>query len=69
VVDPSGGKGGTQRLGDVLLTDDLGEGGRPVFAIERKVSTAIRHSRTLTTGADTQAGRVEPAADAVLKEW
>ena len=34
VVDPAGRERGAQRLGDVLLPDDLGEGRRPVLAIE-----------------------------------
>ena len=36
VVDPVAGQRGAQRLGDVLLPDDLGEGLRPVAAVERE---------------------------------
>ncbi len=46
VVDPIGGKGVAQGLGDVVLTDDFGESLRSVTAIQRKRGV---HGRTLTT--------------------
>ena len=36
VVDPAGGQRRAQRIGDVLLTDHLGERRRPVPAVERQ---------------------------------
>ena len=41
VVEPAGAQRLAERLGDVLLADDLGERARPVFAVERQRHVAL----------------------------
>ncbi len=50
VVDPVVGQRGAQRTGDVVLTDDLCEGLRPVATVERE---GCLHPCTLARRADT----------------
>ena len=54
VVDPVVGERGAQRLGDVVLPDDLGERLGPVAAIQRE---GRLHVCTLTSRSDTSTGR------------
>ena len=61
VVDPVVGQGGAQRLGDVLLPDDLVEGLGPVAAVERE--RGVHVLATLTSRADTgHPGKQRPPA-------
>ena len=49
VIDPAGGQRGAQRVGDMLLTHDLGEGCGPVLPVQGE-----RHEPRLRQGADSQ---------------
>ncbi|EFQ83383.1 pyridoxal-phosphate dependent protein [Aeromicrobium marinum DSM 15272] len=57
MVDPVGGERVSQGVGDVLLPDDLGEGLRPVAAVQREGGV---HPGSLATGTD-RAHRPGPA--------
>ena len=60
VVDPSGGERCAQRLGDVVLADHLGEGGRAVLAVQRNVARTVCHATTVIS-ADDDAPRAFPS--------
>ena len=47
MVEPPAAQRLRQRLGDVLLTDDLGEGARPVLAVERQRHCASSSDRAI----------------------
>ena len=52
VVDAAGRQRLAQRLGDVVLPDDLGEGRRAVLAVQREIGRRLCHASTLVTAGD-----------------